>query len=462
MEKHVEDTVAGGTWIFLSSLTVSLSGFVFWLVVTKLVGAESIGIASVVVSSASIAATLTSAGMNIAVIRESAAKGPRTLSVSLLLAVVAGAVAASVSVPLIGGLGYSYLATYTTLLALLSTVSIALTCSLIGLERFGSYFTAVAAGSVAKLGVGVALAAMGLGFAAPILGYLAHPLTSSIAALAFLALSISRIAYPSREDLRSLAMLTLSNYPYAISNQLLTMLSVYIFAYLVREAAPTGILYISMMVALAVSAIPNSLLRAALPIGTRRNTEPFAESLRIGLVLATPIVVAVIAAPRTILTIINPELVEGADTLRIMMLSITPLATLTATITKLNKETNTKMLTTIGVVRLAILVAILPSLTKTLGITGAATAYLVANALLLPVALRHIPGAYRSIAILWGVHIMAVLLGCTSPVNEPATAIALTMMSIIAVHTARIATVNEILNTLKTAVNSMLRKPRRM
>ena len=27
VEKHVEDTVAGGTWIFLSSLTVSLSGF---------------------------------------------------------------------------------------------------------------------------------------------------------------------------------------------------------------------------------------------------------------------------------------------------------------------------------------------------------------------------------------------------------------------------------------------------
>lgn len=113
MEKHVEDTVAGGTWIFLSSLTVSLPDFVFWLVITKLVSAESIGIASVVVSSASIASTLTSAGMNIAVIRESATKGPRTLSASLLLAVVAGTVAASVSMPLIGGL--SYLTTYTSL-----------------------------------------------------------------------------------------------------------------------------------------------------------------------------------------------------------------------------------------------------------------------------------------------------------------------------------------------------------
>ena len=106
-----------------------------------------------------------------------------------------------------------------------------------------------------------------------------------------------------------------------------------------------------MMIALAIAAIPGSLLRAALPIGTRRNVDSFSDSLRIGLALATPVVVAVIATPRTTLTLINPELVEGADTLRILMLSIAPLAALIASITKLNKEKNTKTLTIIGVAR---------------------------------------------------------------------------------------------------------------
>ena len=199
------------------------------------------------------------------------------------------------------------------------------------------------------------------------------------------------------------------------STQLLTMLSVYIFAYLVREATFTGTLYISMMIALAIAAIPNSLLRAALPIGTRRNVDPFSNSLRIGLALATPIVVVVIATPRTILTLINPELVEGADTLRILMLSTAPLATLTAAITKLNKEKNTKALAIIEIARLIALIALLPPLTKTLGITGVATAYLAANTLLLPIALKHLPTTLKTVAIPWILHIATAILSSLTP-----------------------------------------------
>ncbi|MCD6488211.1 MAG: oligosaccharide flippase family protein [Desulfurococcales archaeon] len=461
MEKHVEDTVAGGTWIFLGNLTVSLTGFVFWVVVAKLVGAESIGMASMVVSSASIAATLTSASMNLAVIREFAVKEFQVFTSTLLLAVLTGCLASSISLPLIGGLGYSRLAVHTLLLAFLTVISVPLTSSLIGLERFREYFTAVAAGSIAKLSMGVALALLGLGFLAPLIGYIAYLLTASITALAILTtLTSMRLAYPSREDLKSLTVLTLSNYPYMISNQLLTMLSVYIFAYLVREAAPTGILYISMMIALAITAIPNSLLSAALPIGTRRNVDPFSDSLRIGLALATPVVVAVIAAPRTILMLINPELVEGADTLRILMLSIAPLAALTASITKLNKEKNTKMLTVVGVARLTLLIALLVPLTKTLGITGAATAYLAANTLLLPIALKHLPTTAKSVATLWTIHIATTLLSYASLAGEVTTAIALVIVSIAAIHVARIVTVNEILSTLKTAITTLLRKHR--
>jgi len=461
LEKHVEDTIAGGTWIFLSSLTVSLSGFVFWVVVAKLVGAESIGMASMVVSSASIAATLTSAGMNLAVIREFAVKEFQVFTSTLLLAVLAGCLASSISLPLIGGLGYSHLATYTVSLAFLTVISVPLTSSLIGLERFREYFTAVAAGSIAKLSMGVALALLGLGFLAPLIGYIAYPLTASITALAILTtLTGMRLAYPSREDLKSLIVLTLSNYPYTISNQLLTMLSVYIFAYLVREAAPTGILYISMMIALAIAAIPNSLLRAALPIGTRRNVDPFSDSLRIGLALATPIVVVVIAAPRTILTLINPELVEGADTLRILMLSTAPLATLIAAITKLNKEKNTKTLSIIGVARLALLIALLVPLARTLGTVGTAIAFLVANVLIMPIALRHLPNTGRTIATLWTLHIATATLLYLIPINEVVAAIAAIALSIAVMHLTKTTTINELYDTLKTAVNTLLQHHR--
>jgi len=210
---------------------------------------------------------------------------------------------------------------------------------------------------------------------------------------------------------------------------------------------------------LAILAIPSPLLNAALPIGTRRNVDPFSDSLRIGLALATPIIAAVIAAPRTILMLINPELVEGASTLRILMLSIAPLATLTAAITKLNKEKDTKMLTIIGAARLALLAVLLVPLAKIFGIVGAAMAYFAANTLLLPIALKHLPTTVKSMATLWGIHIATALLSYASAANELATAAVLTPASIAAIYVARIVTLNEILNTLKTAINTLLRKP---
>jgi len=89
--------------------------------------------------------------------------------------VLAGILATSISLPLIGGLGYSHLATHTLLLAFLTVISAPLTFSLIGLERFGGYFTVAALGSVAKLGLGMMLALLGLGFLAPLIGYIVYP-----------------------------------------------------------------------------------------------------------------------------------------------------------------------------------------------------------------------------------------------------------------------------------------------
>ena len=77
------------------------------------------------------------------------------------------------------------------------------------------------------------------------------------------------------------------------------MLGVYIFAYTTGETDSTGALYISLMIIQAITAIPASILNAALPIATRRNKDPFTNTLRISLALAIPIIAAATAAPHT-------------------------------------------------------------------------------------------------------------------------------------------------------------------
>ena len=458
MERHVEDTIAGGTWIFLGSLAVSLTGLVFWIVIARLVGVESLGVASAIVSSSSIAVTLTSAGLNIAVMREVAARGVKAFTASMMLASIMGITAALIAAILTYGVGYQELIPISSLLALTALISIPLLFTLVGFEKFRNYFTVVLTGSLAKMFVGIILAILGLKILAPLIGYLAYPITSSIIALAILTSIIRRSDNVGidRDELRSVALLTFSNYPYVFSTQLLTMLSVYVFAYLVGRAVPTGTLYITLMITLAIAAIPTSLLSAALPISTKRDVDPFAESFRIGLGLATPVIAIVLAAPTTILQIINPELTHGVDTLRILLLSITPLTALTAVIIKLNKEGRKSTLALIGVARLSVLLALLPALTSMAGLNGAAVAFLLANTLVLTYALRREPSITKTLLTLWCIQVLIASITYFIHVNEVFLAIIAPLIALTLTHITNTFTIKDLDVTLRIVMRALL------
>ena len=458
MDDAVQETVIGGAWIFLGNLSISLGGFVFWFVIARLVGAEALGVASAVVSCSGIAITLISAGLNIAVMREVAVRGLNALVASAVLALIMGIGAAFLAALLAHGLGYLDLIGIASLLALANIISTPLLSGLLGLERFRGYFAASFAGSLAKVLFGIALAVLGFKVLAPLLGYLAHPIVAAMAAVAL----ITRV--PRADDIRldpgglkSLVSLTYSNYPYMFSNQLLSMLSVYVFAFLVGEALSTGTLYIALMITLAISAIPGSILNAALPVGARRNADPFSEGFRIGLGLATPIIAVALAAPTLILEAINPELVGGANALRILLLSIAPLTALTAVIIKLNKDGEKGKLTALGLARLVLLIALLPILTRIIGVDGAAVAFLLASALLTPFAFKIEPRISRPAAILWCIHLSVAIFAALAPVNEFVSAVIALAASISLMHITKIYTLTRYWNTLKTVINTISR-----
>ncbi len=73
MEESVREVIAGGARIFAGTLIASLTGLLFWFVVTKFSGVATIGEASTVISTAQMATTLISAGLGIAALREAAA-----------------------------------------------------------------------------------------------------------------------------------------------------------------------------------------------------------------------------------------------------------------------------------------------------------------------------------------------------------------------------------------------------
>lgn len=241
MDRSVEEAVAGGAWLFLSNLAVSLAGLLFWLVIARLAGVESVGAAGAVVGAAGAAATLASSGITIAITREVAVHGLPAASAGLALALLLGIPAALASALLVKALGYAGLAIYAAALASFMVAAQALSFVLVGMEMFREYFHASLAASVAKLALGAGLAVLGYRLAAPLAGFLAFPLALAGVSLAvILPRLVGGRAAPSWGRLRGLAALTASNYPFMLSSQLLMVLSVYAYALISGEEASTG------------------------------------------------------------------------------------------------------------------------------------------------------------------------------------------------------------------------------
>ncbi|WP_232502310.1 hypothetical protein [Aeropyrum camini] len=383
MDKNLEMTIRGATWIYLASLTVTVTGFVFWLAIARLAGPEAVGTASLVVSSAGLATSLLAAGLQLAVSRETAARGGKAAVAAVSLALAVGLVAALVGYILAEGADLGSYSIYTGVFTLLATLQLALLGVLMGLLMFRLYFLTVLTANLGKMAVGVALALLGYGALSAVLGVITAPLLVAVVSLSVLAAKALRrgIPWPDTASMRSLAVLAASNYPLMFSIQLLVFLSIYGYRLLGGSLDSTGGLYISFMILLALTSLPTSLQLASLPVGTRFGGRPQEASLRLGLVLSTPLAVALIVLAPQVLALINPELAQGSNTLRLLLLATAPLTALMATASLLNKEGQPKSLAILGLTTLSTLTLLLPPLTKSLNSSGAAAAFLAATTL---------------------------------------------------------------------------------
>ncbi|MET1101380.1 MAG: hypothetical protein ABWW69_02720 [Pyrodictiaceae archaeon] len=460
METGVKDTIRGGTWLYLSAIVVSAAGFIYWLVIARIAGAEAVGFASGVISASAIASTVVAAGANIAAIRFLATHGLEGIVSLIVFGLAASGLALAAVIPLVVALGYGLdIAAIALSYTAISLVSTLVVSGLIGLERFRRVFRATATASVFKLAVGFTLVALGLGGLGALLGYLAFPSTILAVVLPGLVRRVRKTASKLFGELKEIIILTYSNYPYAFSNQLLVMLSVYLTALLTGREVSTGAFYIAMMIVAIMAALPSSLINASLPIGIHRRERLVQEGLRLGLALLLPLtaLLAVLAEP--ILKMISPELVEASTSLEILLLSIVPFTALTALVTELNRRGELRPLITVGVARTLLLLVLTLVLAPAYGIDGVALAFLAANSFtaLLLAFLDQELALYM--LRLWPQYIAVIVLGLVSDVNHYIVAVASLALSITMLYATRTLEAREV-KELALLVASILQEGR--
>ncbi len=450
----------GGSWIVLGNLSVSLTGLLFWLILPRLIGLRSLGEASEIISASMLATTLVSAGLPLAVIREVAELRENGYVASALAGLGLALLGGGIATGLAFLLGYSGYLFFSFFLTFLTIASIPLVQGLVGLERYTAYFRALLTGSLAKLFLGVFLGLLGYGLAAALTGYIAHPFVLLVFSLMILFRLRNR--YSLRAALRYLRRvlgLAASNYPQAASLQLMSVLSIYLFALIVGKPVNTGALYISLMAVLSLSMIPNTLMTAALPISVESGEETVInDQLRIGLGLSTPLVAFFVAAPRFTLRLVKPELagIAGSAFL-IMLLSVVPLVAVQAAVNILNKRRDKKRLIIIGSARLVVLIAAILLLARPLGLDGAALSFLFANLAALPLAFRILGHGARVTLSTWGLQLLFAplyFLGL-SPLSEFLAGLIAASTSTLVVHVLSILRYEEAMSLVRLFAKSL-------
>ena len=330
-EESTREVIAGGIWIFTGNIIVSIFGLIFWIVVTRLIGVESIGVASTIISSSMIAITLFTAGLYISIVREVAAHGFQTYISALLFASVFGLLASALSIPLIILVNcpqYTFFGPFLVFFILLYTVS---ALSLIGFQRFRSYTLTVFIASSIKLILGILFILMGYGTYGVLWAFTLFYIIGFTTAFLLIISSVKEKNVSIHElfsKFKSLVSLTFSNYPYAFSNQLLLMLSIYGFILMTGAFRETGVLYIAFMLMSTINGLPVAILSASLSIATRKGSDPFYEGYRIGISLSTLVIAFIVFLLPSISELLNLPINASIDVFRYLFLSIVPITSL--------------------------------------------------------------------------------------------------------------------------------------
>ena len=463
-DELTSSVVAGGTWLFMSSLVVSLAGFVMWIIITRVLGVTLVGSASALTSAAGMSVAFISSGLPIAVIREFAAYGRGALRPTLLVSAVLAAAAGGLAYALAARIPHSFgIPTWSAVpLATLSVLSIVFLRGLVGIGLFKRFFKVILTSSVIKVLVAVVCALTGYGVLAPILGYVAFPLVGALVGSFALLSFLGTGDVCERVTVGEVVRAAYSNYPFAFSNQVLVMLSVYFFATLVGKAFGTGVLYLSFMIVSVVMSICASVLTASLSIGLRLGTNPFTQALRAGLALTMPLATALAVAPALTLRLINPALAPGSQVLSILALSVAPASVVAAYIMRMNREKAYGRVAVVGVVRLAVLAVLIPVLAGVAGASGVALAFLLANIASLAVVLPRFGEAVPQLVVLWLTQSVALLassllgVGPYSSLARLALTFSLGFLITLAVgHVTGVAKLGSILSTIKSALRSV-------
>lgn len=364
--------------IFGDQLLVAAGNWIFWMVISRIASISEIGNATTIFSLLLFSSTVAQLGLEYPLLKRTlTAKGSTFTSAIVIELLITISLIPIViySLNIIYGQISTDLIWLTICILLSSSVSFVAKYTLLGVYGAKEILIIDIAGTIVKFVAGYTAVTLGYGTNGILFAFLAQFFLMMLISFPIVKAKLGSTVYKisrTKEILKD----SVINTPAKFSRTLLFSLSVVLLASFGISESEIGVFYIVMMISLVAGGLVSGISYMVLPPSSSQ-ADLSSNSLRIGLSLTVPLIVALVSAPDSILSLLGTQYIEGSTSLIILSIGIVPASVVMMSISRCNSNGDNRTLLAIGISEIIIFLISFVILVPIYGIVGCSISMLL-------------------------------------------------------------------------------------
>ena len=455
-------------FLFLDIIVIAVSGWLYWLVISKILPISDVGQSTAVYSLVVLIGTVVGLGLEYPLLKKSSTERSKVVGSALIIEMIITIVAVPFLIYTLRDLHYQALQGYTLLATgMLFFISLGFIgrYALLGISSSKTILMIDTISTVAKFVTGYSLVVSGFGAFGVLLSFMLQALIATCISL-YLANKIFGFRFSGFRHIKDTFKDGIVNIPSIFSRTLIVSLSVVLLAAFGLASSEIGIFYISLMISVVAGGLISSTAYMVIPASSIAQKDLTSGSIRIGISLTAPIISLLLVSSKFVLSLIGTEYVSGEILLMILSVAILPFAIATNTISRLNILGKWRELLFIGSLQIIGFIVSFILLVPHLQGVGAALSILISYSVsCIPtlfwserILLRYI--ANTAIAVAAGLSVSSILkiLLPEGNVNDFATILTSVLVTLIIIFALKNTSISEVRILLKTVVKGATSK----
>jgi O-antigen/teichoic acid export membrane protein len=366
--------------LFVDQIVVAATNWIFWLVMTTMIPAANIGSATTVYSLVLLTTTIAQLGLEYPILKETLESRTHIFLTALFIELLLVGLSVPFVILMLDVLYQSTLSEFTWvaigMLIFFSTSFISRYC-LLGIYGAKQVLVIDVVGTAVRFAFGYFLVIAGYGTSAILLAFLLQLGVMTIVSIPMikqkLGFDLATIMHAKRIFKDAIV-----NTPAKFSRMLVFNISVILLASFGVNQSEVGVFYIILMISIVAGGLATSISYMMIPASNASRKDLSSDSLRLGLSLTTPLIVALVTAPGYILSLLGEQYTLGTSTLAILAIGILPSSIVMISVSKFNHLGDTRSLILVGTFQIAVFLVGFIILVPSLGIVGCAISMLIA------------------------------------------------------------------------------------